>query len=135
MPVRCLHTRDSEHRGGWERRNGLAAARCPDSETTGVGYQAVWFFGTLVGSRGVAIGHDIPTEEWEAVIENSLRISSRVPTSSKNSIQRNACGCSITILIVRICKRWRAVRCSVHTILLRGIRKTRRHASRGLSCG
>ena len=24
------------------------------------------------GSRGVAIGHDLPTEEWEAVIENSL---------------------------------------------------------------
>ena len=24
------------------------------------------------GGRGVAIGHDLPTEEWEAVIENSL---------------------------------------------------------------
>ena len=31
------------------------------------------------GSRGVAIGHDLPTEEWEAVIENSLENFERTP--------------------------------------------------------
>ncbi|MDE0555114.1 MAG: hypothetical protein OXI24_12905 [Candidatus Poribacteria bacterium] len=31
------------------------------------------------GSRGVAIGHDIPTEEWVAVIENSLENFERSP--------------------------------------------------------
>ena len=31
------------------------------------------------GSRGVAIGHDLPTEEWEAVIENSLENFERSP--------------------------------------------------------
>ena len=31
------------------------------------------------GSRGVAIGHDLPTEVWEAVIENSLENFERTP--------------------------------------------------------
>ena len=31
------------------------------------------------GSRGVAIGHDLPTEDWEAVIENSLANFARSP--------------------------------------------------------
>ncbi len=31
------------------------------------------------GSRGVAIGHDLPTEAWETVIENSLENFERMP--------------------------------------------------------